>query len=119
MVAALSLSVLLSLSQPPAPAAPAPQPAPQPAPAPSPAPARPGVHGMVLFGGGDVPTYLSHIPMFRRPHDLQLVLQVSLQHPSWKGARTFLDTGYTVEPERMDLTALADGRLTAFTGTVF
>ena len=36
-----------------------------------------GEHGMLLFGGGDG-LFLSHLPMFHRPHDTQVVLQVHL-----------------------------------------
>lgn len=87
--------------------------------APAPAPVRMGTHGMVLFGGGGAPTYASHIPMFHAPHDLQLVLQISLSHPTWKAPPSFSDQGYTLVPEKLDLTALADGRVTAFQAAVF
>ena len=36
-----------------------------------------GEHGMLLFGGGDG-LFLSHLPMFHRPHDTQVVLQVHM-----------------------------------------
>jgi hypothetical protein len=100
MAALLSLLSLLSLS------------------APQPQPERMGTHGMVLFGGGEE-TFLSHIPMFHRPHDLQLVMAVQLAHPSWSSAPSFSEEGHTFVPEKLDLTELAEGRLTAFTGTVF
>jgi hypothetical protein len=83
------------------------------------APIRMGTHGMVLFGGSGAPTYASHIPMFHAPHDLQLVLQISVSHPSWKAPASFSDTGYTLVPEKLDLTALADGRLKAFKAAIF
>lgn len=35
-----------------------------------------GVHGMLLFGG-DAP-YLSHFPMFARPHNFQVLLHIGL-----------------------------------------
>lgn len=81
--------------------------------------ARMGTHGMVVFGGGKGAVFLSHIPMFRRPHDVQLVVQVKLKHPSWKATPSFDEQGHTLEPEKFDLSALADGRLKAFKGTVF
>lgn len=34
------------------------------------------VHGMLLFGHEEV--YLSHLPMFHRPHDYQVILKVDL-----------------------------------------
>jgi hypothetical protein len=79
---------------------------------------RMGVHGMVLFGAGPR-LYASHIPMFQRPHDRQLVLAVSLSHPELAAGRDFSDGTYTLEPERFDLDALADGRLKHFKATLY
>ncbi len=36
-----------------------------------------GVHGMVVFGGRDG-LYASHLPLFRAPHDRQIVLGLVL-----------------------------------------
>lgn len=77
-----------------------------------------GTHGMVLFGSGPR-LFLSHIPMFHRPHDVQLLLSVSLEHPDPRAARDFSDATYTLEPERLDLDALAQGRLKQFRATVY
>jgi hypothetical protein len=77
-----------------------------------------GVHGMVLFGAGPR-LYASHIPMFHRPHDQQLVISVSLSHPELAAARDFSDGTYTLEPERFDLDALIDGRLKHFKATLY
>jgi hypothetical protein len=79
---------------------------------------RVGTHGMVLFGSGDE-TYVSHIPMFRAPHDMQLVLAVSLSHPEWKASPDFSRESHTLEPERMDLNELMDGRRKSFQATVY
>ncbi len=79
---------------------------------------RMGTHGMVLFGAGGK-LYASHIPMFRRPHDLQLLLSVTLAHPALKAGRDFSDGTYTLEPERFDLDALVDGKLKRFQATIF
>ncbi len=83
------------------------------------APRRMGTHGMVLFGAGPR-LYLSHIPMFHRPHDVQLLLAVSLE-PQEAGAvpTDFSQGTYTVEPERFDLDALASGKLQRFRATVY
>jgi hypothetical protein len=78
---------------------------------------RMGVHGMVLFGTGKR-LYASHIPMFHRPHDRQLVIAVSLSHPELAAGRDFSAGTYTLEPERFDLDALADGRLKHFKATL-
>ena len=36
----------------------------------------PSVQGMLILGTG--PIYLSHLPMFRAPHDLQLIIEAEL-----------------------------------------
>lgn len=79
---------------------------------------RMGVHGMVLFGGGSH-LYASHIPMFQRPHDRQLVIAVSLSHLELAAGRDFSDGTYTLEPERFDLDALTEGRLKQFKATLY
>jgi len=79
---------------------------------------RMGVHGMVLFGSG-ARLYASHIPMFQRPHDRQLVIAVSLSHPELAAGRDSSDGTYTLEPERFDLDALAEGRLKQFKATLY
>ncbi|HYO53014.1 hypothetical protein [Archangium sp.] len=78
---------------------------------------RMGTHGMVLFGSGKR-LFLSHIPMFHRPHDVQLLASVSLAHPELPAGRDFSDGTYTLEPERFDLDALAQGKLKQFRATV-
>ncbi len=79
---------------------------------------RMGVHGMVLFGAGSR-LYASHIPMFQRPHDRQLVIAVSLSHPELAAGRDFSDGTYTLSPERFDLDALTEGRLKQFKATLY
>jgi hypothetical protein len=78
---------------------------------------RMGVHGMVLFGAGKS-LYASHIPMFQRPHDRQLILRVSLSSPELASGRDFSDGLYTLAPGRFDLDALAGGQLKQFKATV-
>jgi hypothetical protein len=87
------------------------------APAEAPAP-RMGTHGMVLFGSGKR-LFLSHIPMFHRPHDVQLLVSVSLEHPKLPSRRDFSEGTYTLQPERFDLDALAQGKLKQFRATVY
>jgi hypothetical protein len=70
-----------------------------------------GVHGMVLFG--DKHRYMSHIPMFKRPHDAQLVFEVEVP------GGPFVDGLYTFEPERFDLDGLVGGERTSFSGTIY
>ncbi len=77
-----------------------------------------GTHGMVLFGTGGR-LFLSHIPMFHRPHDVQLLAAVALEHPELPAGQDFSNGTYTLEPERFDLDALAQGRLKHFKATVY
>ncbi len=70
-----------------------------------------GVHGMVLFGEpGRV--FASHLPLYRHPHDWQVVLEL---FPATETAQKFvndlLQTGglLTLEPERFDLLRLQPG----------
>jgi hypothetical protein len=76
------------------------------------------MHGMVLFGTGPR-LYASHIPMFQRPHDRQLVIAVFLSHPELAAGRDFSDGTYTLEPERFDLDALTEGRLEQLKATLY
>ncbi len=69
-----------------------------------------GEHGMLLFGGRDG-LFLSHLPMFHRPHDTQVVLQVHLADRRHDAElRRELATRpqvWTVVPERFELDRLA------------
>lgn len=38
----------------------------------------PGFHGMLFFGQGDT-FYISHLPMFHKPHDYQAIVEVKLK----------------------------------------
>lgn len=69
-----------------------------------------GTHGMVLFGGREA-LYASHLPLFRAPHDHQVVLQVRLADPALdRTLRERLDGKtalWTIEPERLALSSSA------------
>jgi hypothetical protein len=69
-----------------------------------------GEHGMLLFGGHDG-LFLSHLPMFHRPHDVQVVLKVHLaDHRHERALRRQLAASlqvWTVVPERFELDRLA------------
>ncbi len=62
----------------------------------------PSIHGMVLFGTG--PFYISHIPMFHKPHNYQAILEVEVDTAT---AAELLKSGergkMTIVPERMVL----------------
>lgn len=57
----------------------------------------PAVHGMLIFGDG--PFYLSHLPMFHPPHDLQLIIEGMFdgaEHPGDRYKRDRAETGEKV-----------------------
>ena len=69
-----------------------------------------GIHGMALFGDGD-DLLASHLPLFRHPHDHQLVLELRLADPALAaemgrrlGASPAL---WTLVPECLELDRLA------------
>ncbi len=70
-----------------------------------------GVHGMVLFGEpGRV--FASHLPLYRHPHDWQVVLELT---PAGTEAQQLVDRLLaegglaTIEPERFDIWRLKPG----------
>lgn len=90
-----------------------------------------GVHGMLVFG--DSAVYLSHLPLYRAPHDWQLVLRATVTSDagtSVPDARAALradraasgERVYTMEPERFPLsrlTRLDEGETFRFRGTLY
>jgi hypothetical protein len=78
-----------------------------------------GSHGMVLFGDKSGRAYLSHIPVFGPPHDVQLLLEIELITPAANLPATFSDRPYTFLPDRLSLDALRLGTLRSITGKVF
>jgi hypothetical protein len=80
----------------------------------APSAGRVGVHGMVVFGGGEH-VFVSHIPMFRPPHDMQVIAEVA-----WTGGpRSFSDRLYTFEPRPFSLDAFVRGEVVDVDGTLF
>ena len=71
---------------------------------------------MVLAGEPSA-AFLSHIPMFGPPHDVQLLVAGTLEGAALPS--TFGDRAYTFVPERMSLDALRTGKLRELPGTVF
>ncbi len=68
---------------------------------------------MVVFG--DKRSFMSHIPMFRAPHDAQILLEVEIP-----GRPTSLsDRLYTFEPEKFSLDALVAGTTREMVGTLY
>ncbi len=79
---------------------------------------RVGVHGMVLFGG-KTRAWLSHIPMFQSPHDVQMIVEIELPAFGANMPPSFSDRLYTFVPERMSLDALRTGALASLRGTIY
>src|SRR3954471_528132 len=77
---------------------------------------RVGSHGMVLVGSPDA-AFLSHVPMFHTPHDVQLLLSVHLD--GVKLPSSFSDRLFTFLPETLSLDDLRLGALKKLRGTVF
>ena len=80
---------------------------------------RVGAHGMVVAGTPGA-AFLSHIPMFQAPHDVQLLVAGAFVAPD--GAplpATFSDELFTFLPDRMSLDALRTGALRELRGTLY
>jgi hypothetical protein len=75
---------------------------------------RMGVHGMVVFGSPSSGLYMSHIPMYMAPHDVQAYLKVT-----FPTTRSFQDGLYTFEPKRFSLDDLLLGRRNRMDGTLY
>jgi hypothetical protein len=67
----------------------------------------PAVHGMLLFG--EKQQYLSHLPMFHKPHDYQAVFEIDLSHAKEYLADKAAHPGeiYTVVPTPFSLPDMA------------
>lgn len=79
-------------------------------------PGRVGSHGMVLAGAPGA-AFLSHIPMFGPPHDVQVLAAGTLEGAALPN--TFGDRTYTFVPDRMSLDAFRSGSLRAVPGKVY
>jgi hypothetical protein len=73
---------------------------------------------MVLVGRRDA-VYLSHIPMFRAPHDVQLVLAARFPAAAPSLPSTFSDQLYTFVPETLSLDALRLGARKTVHGALY
>ncbi len=62
---------------------------------------------------------MSHIPMFKAPHDYQLLVEVALPEDAAGRPASFSNELFTFEPERFSLDALRLGTLREITGTIF
>ena len=82
-------------------------------------------HGMLLFGQKQ--HYASHLPMFHKPHDYQLILELSLAELAEEGstltkyakAKSTGKTLFTLVPERMDLTKVITRKKNEFKAAIY
>ncbi len=84
-----------------------------------------GVHGMALFGDHNG-LYASHLPMFHRPHNFQVLLKIRLadavQDQKLRADLAAKPTLYTIAPQRFDLERLSPNHadpLQEFTADVY
>ena len=83
-----------------------------------------GVHGMILFGEPGR-AFASHLPLYRHPHDWQVVLELApADEPGQQQVNALLAAGglLTLEPERFDLWRLKPGAsapLSQFQATLY
>ena len=76
------------------------------------------VHGMVLFGSQRI--YLSHIPLFSSPHNIQVVVEVAIASGVPAAQQQFGNKLFTVRPNSaFSLHDLAHGFLPGITGTIY
>lgn len=70
-----------------------------------------GSHGMVLFAAGDT-VLASHLPLYRAPHDYQLVYQLALPAAEQQAVLALLRDGQqlTLLPQNFDLRLLIEGK---------
>lgn len=82
-------------------------------------PGRIGSHGMVVAGTPSA-AFLSHIPMFEQPHDVQLLVAGSFAAlPGATLPPSFSEESFTFLPDKFSLDQLRLGRLNEITGTLF
>jgi hypothetical protein len=77
------------------------------------------VHGMVLFGSKSGKLYLSHIPLYSSPHNIQVIVEVGIVGGVPEASQTFATKNFTVRPDRFSLYDLAAGTLRTIKGTIF
>jgi hypothetical protein len=79
-----------------------------------------GVHGMVLFGSGTERMYLSHIPLYDNPHNMQVIVEVKVNTGIPADQQLFATKQFTFNPRSAwSLDDLASGTLTSLQGTVY
>jgi hypothetical protein len=80
---------------------------------------RKGSHGMVALGTPGA-AFLSHIPMFEQPHDVQLLMAGSFAPIGVASLpASFSEEPFTFLPDRFSLDELRLGKITEIAGTLF
>lgn len=80
---------------------------------------RVSVHGMVVFGSNGT-YYVEHIPMLHKPHDAQIVAQVSLKTASGGPVLENLsENTFTFKPRQFSLNDWVSGVKSSVTGTIY
>lgn len=86
-------------------------------------PDTPAVHGMLVFGSKHI--WLSHLPMFHKPHDYQVIMSVTLKKEGKDLQSAYLADQaqsraayYSFVPKRFSMTHLVAGTLTSIEGSL-
>jgi hypothetical protein len=89
-------------------------------PEPQPTNSHVGVHGMVLFGTGGDHLYLSHIPLYDNPHNIQVIVEVEITAGVLPAQQLFATKNFTFRPSAaFSLHNLAHGFLNQVGGTIY
>lgn len=68
-----------------------------------------GYHGMVVFHVPEVGYFASHLPLYVKPHDYQVIYQITFENSS--EVQAYFDAGMvTILPEKFDLNLLVEGQ---------
>ncbi|MCC6806111.1 MAG: isopeptide-forming domain-containing fimbrial protein [Deltaproteobacteria bacterium] len=79
-----------------------------------PAGQRVGTHGMIVFGDKQGGVFMSHIPMFHRPHDVQAIFRVR-----FKDAGDYKGELHSFLPDAFSLNDAVNGKVKAMRGTLY
>ncbi|WMN61623.1 hypothetical protein NI389_17560 (plasmid) [Pseudoalteromonas xiamenensis] len=85
---------------------------------------RHGIHGMLLFSDGEQ-LYASHLPMFHKPHDVQIIMAVNVEDQTLNSqlvSQLAKGDYWTLEPERFDLSKLGTNQpdaIHSFTADIY
>ncbi|QDP01637.1 hypothetical protein [Thalassotalea sp. PS06] len=80
-----------------------------------------GIHGMVLLIDSEQNLYANHLPLYRAPHNHQIVYSIGLPEEIKQNVTSMLATKQmvTVVPEPFDLTRMIDGEAFAVKADIY